>query len=64
MLVVGATNLAALLDDALLRPGRFDRRIYMGNPSAANRFRILQARQMDCDKFQSLPPSLSSAYAR
>lgn len=42
VLVVGATNRAALLDDALLRPGRFDRRIYMGNPSAINRFRILQ----------------------
>lgn len=42
MLVVGATNRASLLDDALLRPGRFDRRIYMGNPNAANRFRILQ----------------------
>lgn len=42
VLVVGATNRASLLDDALLRPGRFDRRIYMGNPNAANRFRILQ----------------------
>ncbi len=42
VLVVGATNRAALLDDALMRPGRFDRRIYMGNPSAINRFRILQ----------------------
>lgn len=42
VLVIGATNRASALDDALLRPGRFDRRIYMGNPSATNRFRILQ----------------------
>ena len=42
VLVIGATNRASALDDALLRPGRFDRRIYMGNPSASNRFRILQ----------------------
>ena len=44
VLVVGATNRASMLDEALLRPGRFDRQIYMGNPTLTNRFRILQAR--------------------
>ncbi len=43
--VVGATNRLTLLDEALLRPGRFDRTIYMGRPSASNRFKILQARR-------------------
>ena len=37
----------SLLDDALLRPGRFDRLIYMGRPSAANRLRILQVHAKD-----------------
>ena len=43
--VVGATNRIKLLDEALLRPGRFDRTIYMGRPSTNNRFKILQARR-------------------
>ena len=42
VLVVGATNRAGALDDALLRPGRFDRIIYMGRPNASNRLKILQ----------------------
>jgi SpoVK/Ycf46/Vps4 family AAA+-type ATPase len=44
VLVVGATNRLGLLDDALLRKGRFDLLIYMGRPSTSNRFKILQAR--------------------
>lgn len=42
VLVVGATNRVSLLDDALLRKGRFDISIYMGRPSTSNRFKILQ----------------------
>ncbi|KAK9845418.1 hypothetical protein WJX81_006080 [Elliptochloris bilobata] len=42
VLVVGATNRMKLLDEALLRPGRFDHTIYMGRPSTSNRFKILQ----------------------
>ena len=44
VLVVGATNRVSLLDDALLRKGRFDISIYMGRPSTSNRFKILQVR--------------------
>ena len=44
VLVVGATNRVALLDDALLRKGRFDIVIYMGRPSTNNRFKILEVR--------------------
>ena len=41
VLVVGATNRAADLDPALLRPGRFDRSIYFGLPSRVERLDIL-----------------------
>jgi cell division protease FtsH len=41
ILVVGATNRAADLDPALVRPGRFDRSIYFDLPSRAGRREIL-----------------------
>jgi ATP-dependent Zn protease len=41
MLVIGATNRAADLDAALLRPGRFDRSIYFDLPTRAGRRDII-----------------------
>ena len=41
VLVIGATNRAADLDPALLRPGRFDRAIYFDLPSRAGRREII-----------------------
>ena len=41
ILVIGATNRAADLDPALLRPGRFDRTIYFDLPSRAGRRDII-----------------------
>jgi cell division protease FtsH len=42
ILVIGATNRASTLDPALLRPGRFDRKIHVGLPDAEGREDILR----------------------
>lgn len=47
VLIIGATNLSSALDDALLRPGRFDRIIHMGRPTPQNRLKILQVHAKD-----------------
>ncbi|GFH25563.1 AAA domain-containing protein, partial [Haematococcus lacustris] len=39
---MGATNRADLLDPALMRPGRFDRKVRMPKPDTEGRFDILQ----------------------
>lgn len=42
ILVVGATNRPDLLDDALLRPGRFDRQVRVDLPEKEGRLKILE----------------------
>jgi ATP-dependent Zn protease len=41
ILVIGATNRASALDPALLRPGRFDRQVYVSPPDLKAREQIL-----------------------
>ena len=42
IVVLGATNRPGAIDSALIRPGRFDRIIYMPLPDAIGRAKILQ----------------------
>ncbi len=42
VIVLAATNRPDILDPALLRPGRFDRQIYVGTPDAKGREEILR----------------------
>ncbi len=42
LMVIGATNQASTLDPALLRPGRFDRKLHVGLPSGEGREDIIK----------------------
>jgi len=42
VILVAATNRPDVLDPALLRPGRFDRQVVVGNPDMAGRVQILK----------------------
>jgi ATP-dependent Zn protease len=71
ILVIGATNRAADLDPALLRPGRFDRSVYFGLPSRSGRRDILayylarKAHEADVDGEDALETlaSLTAGYS-
>src|SRR5210317_825181 len=47
IVVIAATNRIDILDDALLRPGRFDRKIQVGLPSVRGRKKILDVHARD-----------------
>jgi cell division protease FtsH len=69
VIVLGATNRPEVLDPALLRPGRFDRRIFVQPPDAAGRAAILRvhtrsvplADDVDLDRLASTTPGMVGA---
>jgi len=69
VIVMAATNRAEVLDAALLRPGRFDRRVAVGLPDQAGRAAILAvhtrdvplARDVDLDRVASQTPGMAGA---
>ena len=59
VIVIAATNRKDILDNALLRPGRFDRQVYVGAPDVKGREAVLQVharnKQFDPDvKFSEI----------
>ena len=52
VIVIAATNRPDVLDKALLRPGRFDRQVYVGLPDIRGREQILKvhARKVPLDE--------------
>jgi transitional endoplasmic reticulum ATPase len=47
IVVIAATNRPDMIDPAILRPGRFDRRVYVPPPDSAARLKILQIKTKD-----------------
>ena len=52
LVVVAATNRLEVLDEALVRPGRFDRKVWIGMPTVSDRESILRthAKNIQCDQ--------------
>lgn len=48
VVVIGATNRPDILDPALLRPGRFDRLLYVSLPDLEARLQIFKVRTKAC----------------
>lgn len=69
IILIGATNRADILDPALLRPGRFDRRVMLDRPDMQGRQQILQvhtkgkplAGDVDLGVIAKLTPGFSGA---
>src|SRR4051794_6940061 len=69
VIVVAATNRAEILDAALLRPGRFDRRVTVPAPDKDGRRKILEvhtrslplARDVDLDDIAAITPGMVGA---
>jgi cell division protease FtsH len=69
VIVIAATNRIDVLDPALLRPGRFDRRVTVGAPDKRGRRAILAvhardtplAQSVDLDRLASITPGMVGA---
>tara|TARA_R110000868_G_scaffold411733_1_gene708248 strand:+ start:79760 stop:81676 length:1917 start_codon:yes stop_codon:yes gene_type:complete len=69
IIVIGATNRADVLDPALLRPGRFTRKVTVGKPDVAGREKILElygnkvpmSKDVDFKKIAQSTPGMTGA---
>ena len=69
IIVLAATNRPDILDPALLRPGRFDRKVYLGLPDVEARYKILKihtrnkplAEDVDLMRIAKITPGFSGA---
>src|SRR4051794_6280697 len=69
VIVLGATNRAEILDQALLRPGRFDRRVTVPPPDKDGRRKILEVHtrslpldaEVDLDDIAAITPGMVGA---
>ena len=69
VIVIAATNRPDILDPALLRPGRFDRRVMLDNPDTVGRREILKvhvkgkpiAEDVDLERIAKQTPGFSGA---
>lgn len=63
MMVIGATNNDAVLDPALMRPGRMDRRIYFESPTPEDRKQLFKyyLKKVKCDLLPNGDGSFQSA---
>ncbi|MDR2402380.1 MAG: ATP-dependent zinc metalloprotease FtsH [Cytophagales bacterium] len=69
IIIIGATNRVEVLDQALLRPGRFDRQVSIDNPDIKDRREILDlyikkieiAEDISLDKLAEQTPGFSGA---
>ncbi|CAA6670080.1 unnamed protein product [Spirodela intermedia] len=61
VIVIGATNRPDALDPALCRPGRFSRKVVVGEPDYEGRRKIWEDSQLVCNLIASLTPGLVGA---
>jgi cell division protease FtsH len=69
VIIIAATNRPDILDPALLRPGRFDRKVTMDNPDIKGRLEILQVHakgkpfssDVDLESIAKITPGFSGA---
>ncbi len=69
VIVIGATNRPDVLDQALLRPGRFDRRVMVNLPDRKERVAVLEihsrnkplAKEVELDRIAAITTGFSSA---
>ena len=58
VIIIAATNRPDVLDPALLRPGRFDRQITVGNPDVKGREQILKVHMKDMPLAPDIEPKV------